>query len=102
MPARRMIPGHRHPNTCCSFGYALAVDLDATNAAEARRLLGAIPDVELYLALVRPQHDADGVIHPALAPNVSEQGIGRHRRELCCCFRVSPPTPAFRPQDGAR
>lgn len=94
----RRIPGHRQtPNhrTCCSFGYALAVDLTPEDRDLAESLIGQVYDIELFEALTRPRREGDVEI-PAVAPYVSEQGIGRHRRRQCCCFRDEPPTTTIR------
>lgn len=95
---QRQIPGHRQTSnhrTCCSLGYALAVDLSEDDRALAESLIGHVPDIELHQALTRP-HREGGVDYPPVAPYVSEQGIGRHRRKLCCCFRDEPPATVIR------
>jgi len=102
MPRRdtvnRRIPGHvataRH-RSCCSLGFALAVDLEPANRDHLIEKLGDVSDHEMWRALTTPLVEEgesdDGVVtiteYPALAPYVSEQGIGRHRRQVCCCFR---------------
>lgn len=95
---KRRIPGHRQTanhTTCCSLGYAFAVDLTPEDRALAESLIGQVPDIELHQALTRP-HREDSVDEPPVAPYVSEQGIGRHRRKLCCCFRDEPQATVIR------
>lgn len=97
----RLIPGHtrnsRHTN-CCSFGYALVVDLNEENRKHAEDVLGSVPDVEIWRGLTCSMVDEQGRVHPPLASYVSEKGIGRHRLQKCCCYRGEDLGVRFSPQ----